>query len=197
LLFLRLVGAGSHSHRHLHSPEEIDLMIAESRDGGFLEPEEQQRLRRALHLGTRKVRDLMIPLHQLAMIRQDALVAEILHQATATPFSRLPVYRDTVTQVVGFIRVKDLAERYASDGSLQIDRLLRPLGRLDELLPADRAVHELRERRAHLALVTGPAEQAIGLITIHDLLNALLGPRTPPPADAPARPSTPQQSPGR
>lgn len=183
LLFLRLVGSSGHTHRHLHSPEEIDLLIAESRDGGLLEPEEQQRLRRALHLGTRKVRDLMVPLAQLAMLPVDAPAAEILHQATATPFSRLPVYRGSRDEVIGFVRVKDLAERYASDGTVGMDRLLRPVSRLDEELPADRAVYELRERRAHLAVVTDRTNRALGLITIHDLLNALLGSR-PPTVDA-------------
>ncbi|MCC7010446.1 MAG: HlyC/CorC family transporter [Acidobacteria bacterium] len=179
LLLLRALGAAGHTHRHLHSPEEIDLLIAESRDGGLLEPEEQQRLRRALHLGTRKVRDLMVPLAQLAMLQEGAPAAEILHQATATPYSRLPVYRGSREQVVGFIRVKDLAERYASDGRLGMDRLLRPISRLDEQLPADRAVYELRDRRAHLAAVTDQQNRVIGLITVHDLLNELLGPRTP------------------
>src|SRR5262245_54169549 len=60
LLLLRLLGTTEQAHRHLHSPEEIDLLIAESQDGGLLEPEEQQRLRRALHLGLRKARDLMV-----------------------------------------------------------------------------------------------------------------------------------------
>ena len=58
-LILRLVGARLSLQRHVHSPDEIDLLLAESRDGGLLEPEEQQRLHRALRLGRRRVRDLM------------------------------------------------------------------------------------------------------------------------------------------
>lgn len=188
LLFLRLVGASGHGHRHIHSPEELDLLIAESRDGGLLEPEEQQRLRRALHLGTRKVRDLMVPLESLAMLAADIPADELLHQATTTPFSRLPVYRGPRDAIVGFIRVKDLTERYALSGHASIDGLLRPVTTIDEQLPADRAVAELRERRAHLAVVAGGDGRAVGLITIHDLLNALLGPRMPA-GDTAAAPS--------
>jgi CBS domain containing-hemolysin-like protein len=53
-LILRLVGARLSPQRHVHSPDEIDLLLAESRDGGLLEPEEQQRLHRALRLGRRE-----------------------------------------------------------------------------------------------------------------------------------------------
>ena len=72
IMLLRAVGSSEQAHRHLHSPEEIDLLIAESRDGGFLEPEEQQRLRRALHLGRRRVRDLIVSLDRLTMVPLDA-----------------------------------------------------------------------------------------------------------------------------
>src|SRR5262245_28451379 len=68
LLLLRAFGVSEPGHRHLHSPEEIDLLIAESRDGGLLEPEEQERLRRALHLGHRTARDLMVPLARVTVL---------------------------------------------------------------------------------------------------------------------------------
>ena len=63
-LILRLFGSRMEGHHHLHSPEEIELLIAESRDGGLLEPKEQQRLHRALRLGRRTARDLDGPARQ-------------------------------------------------------------------------------------------------------------------------------------
>src|SRR5262245_53831052 len=98
---LKLLGSRVQGHGHLHSPEEIDLLIAESRDGGLLEPEEQQRLRRALRLGLRKARDLMVPLAQLTMIAGDAPWAEVVRVVSASPFSRLPVYQGGRDQIVG------------------------------------------------------------------------------------------------
>src|SRR5687767_4018230 len=69
---LRLFGVQAGAHRHLHSPDELALLIAESRDGGMLEPDEQQRLQRALRLGRRTARDLMVPAGRLLMIDADA-----------------------------------------------------------------------------------------------------------------------------
>ena len=56
ILILRMVGAPYQTHRHIHSPDEIELLIAESRDGGLLEPDEHRRLQRALRLNLRQAR---------------------------------------------------------------------------------------------------------------------------------------------
>jgi hypothetical protein len=63
---LRRLGLEAVGHGHIHSPEEIDLLIAESRDGGLLEPDEHRRLRRALQLGIRPARHLMVPRQEIA-----------------------------------------------------------------------------------------------------------------------------------
>ena len=175
LMLLRAIGSSEQAHRHLHSPEELDLLIAESRDGGLLEPEEQQRLRRALHLGRRRVRDLMVVLDRLTMVPVDASWDDVVRTVTASPFSRLPVYSGARDHIVGIFRVKDLVERYAAEGPVRLDRLLRTVVQIVDTMPADRAITELRERRVHSAIVTDANGRAVGLITIQDLLGALLG----------------------
>jgi CBS domain containing-hemolysin-like protein len=179
---LRLLGTKVQGHGHLHSPEEIDLLIAESRDGGLLEPEEQQRLRRALQLGLRKARDLMVPLGQLTMIAADAPWAEMVRVMVASPFSRLPVYRGTTDHIVGTVRVKDVLERFVLEGAVALDRLIRPMVPVSEDLPADRVVSVLRDKRTHQAIVVNSSGHAIGMVTIQDVLNELVGPRRTEPA---------------
>lgn len=189
LLFLRLLRAGNHAHHHLHSPEEIDLLIAESRDGGLLEPQEQQRLSRALHLGRHTARDLMVPSERLTMLEAGASREDVLHMVAASPFSRLPVYRGTRDSIVGLLRVKDLVDRFAADGTVWLERLIRPALQVQDDLPADRVLALLRERRAHSAIVIDRDGHALGLVTIQDLLGQLLGlSRAPAPAAPVERP---------
>jgi putative hemolysin len=183
-LALRLVGANDQGHRHLHSPEEIDLLISESRDGGLLEPEEQQRLRRALRLGLRTSRDLMVPLDRITMLRLDAPWEDVVRTVASSPYSRLPVYRTGPDDIIGILRVKDLVDRYVAEGPLPLDRLMRPVVFVQDSLAADRVVTQLREKRVHSAIVTGAAGRAVGLITIQDVLGELLGTRTATPAGA-------------
>jgi putative hemolysin len=182
LVMLRRVGAGDHGHQHLHSPEEIDLLIAESRDGGLLEPEEQQRLRRALHLNRRTAADLMIPRDRLTMIEAGASWNDVLQTVLSSSFSRLPVFRGTRDEIIGVLRVKDVVERYATTGAVPVEALMRPALQIDAALSADRVLTTLRERRAHSAVVVDNDRRALGLVTIQDVLSELLA--TDPPAGA-------------
>jgi putative hemolysin len=179
---LKRMGAGDHGHHHLHSPEEIDLLIAESRDGGLLEPEEQRRLQKALHLGRRTAADLMVPLERLTAVEAGTSWDDLLQTALASPFSRLPVFRGTREAIVGMLRVKDVVERYATSGVTPIDTLMRPVIQIAAGLPADQVLGTLRGRRAHSAVVVDSSGRALGLVTIQDVLSELLGPSSAEPA---------------
>ena len=92
-LLLKLMRVKNTGHRHVHSPEEIELLIAESRDGGLLEPQEQVRLHQALRLGLRTARELMVPRARLASVEVSTPFPEVLRLVATSPYSRLPVYR--------------------------------------------------------------------------------------------------------
>jgi len=174
-MLLRLFGGGPTTHRHLHSPQEIALLIAESRDGGLLEADEQQRLHKALQLSRRTAGDLMVPHARLSMLNVDTPWTDVVRVVAASPFSRLPVYRGSPDNILGAVRVKDLVQRFVSAGPIPLEKLARPLPRLRVDLPADRIIGVFRAKRAHLALVVDAEERVVGLVTIHDVLGELLG----------------------
>lgn len=177
VLLLRLMGVPSTGHRHVHSPEEIELLIAESRDGGLLEPEEQIRLHRALRLGLRTAGQLMVPRERLSGIEIATPLDQLLETVAASPFSRLPVYKGTLDHVLGMLHTKDVVTEYvAGMRRRSIPSLLRPIVRVPHNMPADRLLSYLRERRTHQALVVAEDGSSIaGLITLEDVLAELLG----------------------
>jgi len=175
ILILRALGVRSTGHRHVHSPEEIALLIAESRDGGLLEPEEQVRLHRALRLGLRDARQLMVPRDRLAALEISTPLGDVLRVAASSPYSRLPVYRETLDDVVGIMRTKDVVLHFLQRGRAgSLLSLVRPVLRVPATMAADRLLAFLRERRSHQALVTD-AGRVVGLITLEDVLGELLG----------------------
>jgi putative hemolysin len=176
ILLLRAIGVVPTGHRHVHSPEEIELLIAESRDGGLLEPAEQVRLHRALRLSLRTARELMVPRARMAALDAAMPLDELIEAATASPYTRLPVYRGTLDNVIGILHTRDIVERYVrvSSGEQPL-RALRPLVDVDESMPADRLLSFLRERRSHQAIVRDAVGRVAGLITLEDLLTELLG----------------------
>ncbi len=175
VLLLKLLRVPSTGHRHVHSPEEIALLIAESRDGGLLEPEEQVRLHRALRLGLRTARELMVPRARLVVVDASMPFKDVLTTFASSPYSRLPVYRGSLDTIIGILHIKHVVTGYVQAGGLTVASLLRPIERVPESMAADRLLAFLRERRSHQALVVDAGDLVVGLITLEDVVGELLG----------------------
>ena len=176
ILLLRAVRMPNAGHRHVHSPEEIALLIAESRDGGLLEPEEQVRLHRALRLGLRNARQLMVPRSRLVALELGTPMADVLRVAATSPYSRLPVYRRTLDDIVGILHTKHVVLHFVDRGPAgSLTSLVRPILRVPDTMPADRLLAFLRERRSHQAIGVDGGNSVAGLITLEDVLGELLG----------------------
>ena len=175
-LLRQLLRVPTATHRHVHSPEEIGLMIAESRNGGLLEPQEQVRLHRALRLGLRDARQLMVPRGRLAALDVATPLADVLRIVATSPYSRLPVYRGSLDEITGILHTKHVVTHFLERGrSGTLAALVRPILRVPDRMPADRLLGFLRERRSHQALVVDASDIVIGMITLEDVLGELLG----------------------
>lgn len=174
---LRLLRLPVTGHRHVHSPEEIELLIADSRDGGLLEPEEQRWLRQALRFSARPVRQLMVPRTQLASLDADAPVPDAMAFVSKTPFTRIPVYRGRADDIIGVLHTKQLMQHYVIHGeALAIADALMPAVFVPESMSADALLGEFRTRRTQVAFVVDEFGGLMGMVTIGDLLADLLGP---------------------
>ena len=176
LLILRLLGAPHQTHRHIHSPDEIELLIAESRDGGLLEPDEHRRLQRALRLNLRQARQLMVPRKRISALSIDTPLNEVVSTVAQSPYSRMPVYRGSIDNIVGILRTKDLV-RWFVEGrpGATLAELMRAIPSVHESVTADRVLKDLRERRSHQALVVDEFGGTAGLLTLADVLTELFG----------------------
>jgi CBS domain containing-hemolysin-like protein len=176
LLVLRALGAPQHGHRHIHSPDEIELLIAESRDGGLLEPDEHLRLQRALRLNLRQARQLMVPRRRISAIDIDTPLNEVISTVAQSPYSRLPIYRDSIDNIIGIVHTKDLVRWLVNSGTnATVASLMRPVTSVHESVTADKVLRHLRERRSHQALVVDEFGGTAGLLTLEDVLSEVLG----------------------
>jgi putative hemolysin len=175
ILLLKLLGIHAGGHRHVHSPDELELLIAESRDGGLLEPDEHRRLQRALRLRLRTTRQLMVPRERIQAVDANDPFDALIKRLAESPFTRIPVYRGTLDRLVGSINTKQLALRLLTGAPLRsLADLLRPAVTVPDSLPGDRLLTFFRERRAHQAVVLDPTGHVAGIVSLEDVLQDLL-----------------------
>jgi putative hemolysin len=176
MLLLRAIGAPQHGNRHIHSPQEIELLFAESRDGGLLEPDEHRRLQRALRLNLRQAKQLMVPRPRIKAIDVATPLNDVITLLAESPFSRLPVYRDSIDNIIGVLDTKDVVRWRVNDGTAAtLADLVRPIASVHESVTADRVLRQLLERRVQQALVVDEFGGTSGLITLEDVLSEVLG----------------------
>lgn len=175
---LRFLGVEPKAHRHLHSVEEIKFLVAESREGGHLRPEEQRRLNYALGLTQRTARELMVPRTRVVAIDAAVGLAGAVEVASHEPYTRMPVYEGSIDRIVGLVHTKDLAAAalggpVAPEASLQ--PLVRPILAVHETLSADRVLSLMREEGGVMAIVVDDFGGTAGIVTTEDILVELLG----------------------
>jgi putative hemolysin len=176
-LILRLLGSAHGAHRHVHSPEEIELLIAESHDGGLLEPDELRRLQRALRFSLRTAEQLMTTRDRMQAIDVATPVDQVLALALDSSQADVPVYSGTLDTVVGFLNTKRLLVRHVEGRPVRsLRELLQPALTVDQGTTGDRLLAELRKRRTHHAIVLDDNQRVVGMVTLDDILSSLLGP---------------------
>ncbi len=173
IALMRILALPPASHRHVHSPEEIDMLIVESRDGGALELDEQERLHRAIQLSTRTARELMVPRPRLAVLDAAWPPARLRQAIVESPYTRLPVCRGSKDEIMGLLHTKDVVA--GDTDAFDLDALMRPLPVIPESLPGDQVLATMRARRTRQLLVLDPFGGVAGLVTMEDLLAEMFG----------------------
>lgn len=174
---LRALGMHDASgHRHIHAPEEIELLIAESRDGGLLEPDEHRRLSQALKLGVRTVSAIMVPRPQIQALDSDTPAEDVIRVIAVSAYTRIPVYRGDIDRIVGFVHVRDIAARaLKADRSWKAADVMHEPVFIPQSLTADRVLARMRDERKQLAIVVDEFGGTAGLVTVVDILDEVLG----------------------
>lgn len=175
-IILRMLGVPESGHRHVHSAQELSFLVAESARGGLLKPNEHLRLRAALQLGERPVRNLMVPRTAILALDVDADMQEVVRIATESPYTRFPVYEGTIDQVVGIVHVRDIATSASAHGTaVSLRALLRPVLVAPATMKADRLLVRFKAERHTMAVLVDEYGGTAGLITIDNILDDLIG----------------------
>jgi len=171
---LRMLGMDSGAREHV-SEEEIRLLVAEGADQGVIDTDERNMVNRVLRLGDRTVDSVMTPRTRIAWLDAAAAAEENVKVMRESPYSRYPVYRGGEHEVLGVLEAKRLIGQIGTGGHTELFRSLRKPLYVPATARALDLLEEFRDAETALALVVDEYGDIEGLVTLNDLLAAVVG----------------------
>ncbi len=174
-LLLRLLGVNARGEQgKAHSPEEIEILVTESHEGGLLDDEERQMLRNAFRMRDLTARQVMVHRTRIIAVPVETSVEDIMNLALDVGHTRIPLYQDTIDKIIGFVHIKDLFRLHIS-GISNLAEILREIVFVPETLPIAEVWEVLGAKRQYMAIVFDEFGGTAGLITFEDLIEEIFG----------------------
>jgi CBS domain containing-hemolysin-like protein len=148
---------------------------AVSNGGGGMESDERELLRSIVDFGDRLVREVMTPRPDIVAIQDDATMGELRAFFREQQYSRVPVYRESLDNVLGFVFVKDLIQRPDETPDAPITPLVRPAHFVPETKRVPELLRDFQRNQVQSAIVVDEYGGTAGLVTLEDLLEELVG----------------------
>src|ERR1700751_2261791 len=174
-----------HSHTLVRSTEELQVMVKEAHDRRLIPAAEMKFIQSAMELGQIEVREVMVPRPDVHALPVEATLEDTMRMFATTQRSRIPVYDGSLDPILGFVHIKDMIwilldrTRRAEDSQPLPDFNLRAVVRGALIVPETKPVSELllefRSRRTGLAMIVDEFGSILGLATLEDILEQMVG----------------------
>ncbi|WP_329201015.1 hemolysin family protein [Streptomyces sp. NBC_01435] len=155
------------------SDDELARLVTDAGDAGLVDDRSAERLRHALELGRRPVRDVVMPVDRVTYARIGTTPEQLERLSYETGFSRFPVM-DGEERILGYLHVKDALDAAPRDVPFPV-AAMRPIARVRAGTPLDDVLTALRRSRTHLAAVLDEDGRLAGMVTMEDVLRELVG----------------------
>ncbi|HKY40996.1 MAG TPA: hemolysin family protein [Polyangiaceae bacterium] len=157
------------------SPAELRGLVEEATETGTLDERVADIASRALGFAKLTVGHVMVPRTRIVGIRRGSSMEELRRIVLEHPHSRLPVYKDTIDDVIGYVLYKDLLPLAWEGRLIVLEDLIRPPHFVAKSLSAIQLLEEMRARQQHLATVLDEHGGTAGIVTLDDLIDELTG----------------------
>src|SRR4051812_24899944 len=161
----------------VHSEAELRMLVSQSTEHGEIEEQEQEMLYKVFDFADKEVVDVMVPRPQVVALSIDLPPEQCLEAVMDAPFTRYPVYRESLDHVVGVLHVRDLFRSLRDRGIADVDvaEILRPAHIVPETKDLAALLTEFRRANQHMAIVVDEYGEMEGIVTLEDLLEEIVG----------------------
>jgi putative hemolysin len=161
----------------VHSEAELKMLVSESTERGEIEEGEQEMLYKVFDFADKEVADVMVPRPEVVALSIDLPPEEALQAVLDSPYTRYPVYRGSLDEIVGVLHVRDLIEAMHDRGiaSVRVEELIRPAYMVPETKDLAALLTEFRRTNQHMAIVINEYGAMEGIATLEDVLEEIVG----------------------
>jgi putative hemolysin len=160
-----------------HTEEDIRMIVAQAEDTGVIKEAEEEMLYKVFDFADKEVADVMVPRPDVVALSIDLPPEECLAAVIESPFTRYPVYRGSLEEVVGILHVRDLFSALNDQGmaNVRIEEILRRAPFVPETKDLAAMLAEFRRTNQHMAIVVDEYGNMVGIVTLEDLLEEIVG----------------------
>jgi CBS domain containing-hemolysin-like protein len=177
-LTLRLCGIKiSADHEDIHSEEELRLLLTESEEGGAIKQSEHELIQNVFEFDDRAVKSILVPRNKISAINIELGTDEILDKMIEEGYSRMPVYKESLENIIGVIYAKDLLKllKIGKMTHAEIDNMIRPAHFIPQTKRINDLLREFQTLHIQMAIVTNEFGGITGLVTMEDVIEELVG----------------------
>ncbi len=174
--FLHLLAVRTPTHaERVHAPEELLLLLSESRKHGLVDEADAQMIAGVFDLAHTSVRQAMTPRTEVRAVERSWPLAKVIEVVQGSGYSRLPVYEEDLDHIVGILMAKDLLDFFDGQTPFSAAEVMREPFFIPETMRVDVLMKELLERNTHMAVVVDEYGGTLGLVTLEDLIEEIVG----------------------
>jgi putative hemolysin len=161
----------------VHSEAELRMLVSQSTQHGEIEEQEQEMLYKVFDFADKEVSDVMVPRPEVVALSIDLPPEQCLEAVMDSPYTRYPVYRETLDNVVGILHVRDLFGALRDRGmhEVTVEEIVRPAHIVPETKDLAALLTEFRRTNQHMAIVVDEYGEMEGIATLEDLLEEIVG----------------------
>jgi len=159
------------------SEAELRMLVSQSTQGGEIEQQEQEMLYKVFDFADKEAKDVMVPRPEVVALSIDLPPEQCLEAVMDSPFTRYPVYRESLDNVVGILHVRDLFRALRDRGmhEVKVEDIIRPAHIVPETKDLAALLAEFRRANQHMAIVVDEYGDMEGIVTLEDLLEEIVG----------------------
>lgn len=154
--------------------EELMSLVDEAEEDGTLKEDESELLRSALEFDDLKVEDILVPRVDVIAVSNESTMDEIMTVFRENAYSRLPVYKGTIDNVIGLIHERDFFNAYLR-GDKEIGHVVQDIAFTTEYTRISALLKQLQKQKIHMAAVSDEYGGMVGIVTLEDILEELVG----------------------